>query len=160
MMCCVLPFALFTEALVALASWLKNFDYTPFSFWTHPEVLAVLVGPSGFVGLMMACLQCIPTVTDFSFDRSSRLLTYTESGTGRTPQTKTVRFEAIASVRALLPKTGDETGGFEVRIDRGGGNLRSMQLGCHIPIATLRQHLTWLGEELTERIESTLQLDT
>lgn len=157
---CMLPVALLAEALIMLASRLRHLDYTPFSYWAHPELWVLLLGAPALVGGLVTWSLCSPTITAFSFDRSGRLLRYTEARSWRASRTTTVPFESIASVRACLPKADNETGGFEVRIDRGGGRFGSMLLGSHIPLATLRQHLTWLREDLKEHVVSTLQWDT
>jgi hypothetical protein len=156
---CMLLFALLAEALVVLASWLRQLDYGAFSYWAYPPLWVLLLGAPALVGGLVARSLCSPTINAFSFDRSRRTLRYTEVRFWGAAQTTAVQFESIASVRACLPKTGDETGSFEVRLDRGG-RFRSLLLGSHIPLATLRQHLAWLAEDLNEHVVSTLQWDT
>lgn len=139
---------------------MKGITHSSFSLCAAPELWLVVLGASGCIGLVLAFLLLMPEIRAFSFDRSTRMLTYTESGFGRNPLAVPVRFERITSVRACLPTTCESAGYFEVCVDKGNGGIRSIRLGGHIPIETLRQHLDWLRQEIPEHIESTLQLDT
>lgn len=151
-----LPVAVLIEVLF----WVVRANYRWFTFWMNPAVLGGSLFFFLLLGLGAAYAVCCSKIIAFSFDRSARLLTYTESRFARRAASATVPFDSIAWIRACLPKTADTTGYFEVCVDDGKEDVWALQLGSHIPIESMRQHLNWLRQEIPERIQPTLQLDT